>query len=296
MLIKKVSILLQLTVCLVITSCAGTRTFHEYARPGDTVALAAGWQNNFFRDKVTVKITPSDGSPAIVYGPDNAAIRTVVNFYPDPISSMVVSDRLQKDITPGARTYASVNTSNYTNNVRDWWETVVFIDLPASLPLGRTWIAVSDPSGEVSRSRVEIIDGAGSPNTLSAENIGGLGRQYLAALERTSFHEVTFSGNTVPNAIQIKMSHDRATGSTYAVSPISGVNNLAWSDDGTTLRALITPAADGQIRSISDFKFYVAGGVQNLAVTDIQAFDVRGNPVAGVVGNVRFTQVVAKTQ
>ncbi len=242
------------------------------------------------------RLPPADGGPDVVYGPNHDAIRTVINFYPDPISSMVVSDRIQQDITPGARTYAAVNTSNYTDDVRDWWETVVFLDLPADLPLGRTWVAIRDPSGEVAKSRLDIVGGVGSPNSLSAENLGGLNRQYLAALERASFHEVSFSGDTVPDAIQLEMSHDSGVGSAYAVSPISGVSNLAWSDDGATLRALITPAADGQIRSISDFKFYVAGGLQNLTVTGIQAFDTNGDVVPGIVANVRFTQVVPETQ
>ncbi len=294
--IKNTLVALQLIACFLTAGCAGTRTFHEFVRAGDTVALAAGWQDNVFRDNIAVTISPADGSPDIVYGPNHDAIRTVINFYPDPISSMVVSDRIQQDITPGAKTYANVNTSNYTDNVRDWWETVVFIDLPADLPLGRTWVAVSDPSGEVSRSRLDIIGGVGSPNSFSAENLGGLGRQYLAALERASFHEVSFSGSTLPDAIQLELSHDSGIGNAYAVSPISGVSNLAWSDDGSTLRALITPAAGGQVRSISDFKFYVAGGLQNLTVANIQAFNASGDAVPGIVATVKFTQVVAKTQ
>ncbi len=61
--IKKALVALQLVACLLIAGCAGTKTFHEFARPGDTVALAAGWQNNAFRDNITVTITPGGWRP-----------------------------------------------------------------------------------------------------------------------------------------------------------------------------------------------------------------------------------------
>ena len=43
----KIIMLLFLPVLVVTGGCSGDRTFHEYAMAGDTVAVAAGWMQNF---------------------------------------------------------------------------------------------------------------------------------------------------------------------------------------------------------------------------------------------------------
>lgn len=148
--------------------CVGTRTFHEIARAGDTVAVAAGWKHNFTRDNITVTITPSSGAP-IVLPPRDPAIRAVVNLYPDPVSSILVSQETGQDITPYAQTYADMVSGNFTQGDKDWWQTSVFVDLPLSLPVGNTAIAVSTPQGETASSVVEIVSGTGRPNTFQTE-------------------------------------------------------------------------------------------------------------------------------
>ncbi|MDH5570794.1 MAG: hypothetical protein OEY89_03450, partial [Gammaproteobacteria bacterium] len=117
------SIFLLLTT--VLASCSGVQTFQSSLRAGDTAAVAAGWKHNFSRDNITVTITPSVGEP-IVYLPGNSAVRAVVNMYPDPLSSMVVSEATNQDITPFAQTYA-LGTNFYTAGDKDWWQTVVFL-------------------------------------------------------------------------------------------------------------------------------------------------------------------------
>ncbi|MFN2310416.1 MAG: hypothetical protein ABR553_12055, partial [Gammaproteobacteria bacterium] len=95
--------LLCLCGALFMAGCAGTKTFHDYARAGDTVAVAAGWKHYFVRDNMTVTFTPSVGAP-VSYLPSDLRIRTAINFYPDPLASAIVSRETGQDITPSART------------------------------------------------------------------------------------------------------------------------------------------------------------------------------------------------
>jgi len=294
---KRLIFVIQIFILVDLVGCAGTRTFHEYAQAGDTVVLAAGWQKTFSRGGITVNITPSDGSPDIIYAPNNPAIRSVINLYPDPISSLMVSDRTSQNITSAATTYAQTIRANFTAQERDWWQTVVFIDLPTSLPLGLTTISVSDGLGHTAQSTLDIIQGSGgSPNTLSAELVGALNRQYLASLERSSYYEVNLSASTLPSAVEVDFTHDPdintgGVGKAYVVNPVSGVKSLSWNDDGSTLKVIMMPSMAGLVQRAEDFKFYVAGGIKNLATMSVQAYDSAGNSVPGAAVNVVYTAI-----
>lgn len=288
MLRKGRQIFQTLLLILFVAGCSGTRPFHEYARAGDTVAIAAGWKENFSRDRITVYITPSDGSPDIVVGPDDPSIRAVVNFYPDPLSSIVVSGRTGQDITPSAQLYGDLINNNFTNGEEDWFQTVVFLDLPTTLPTGTTNIYMEDPKGASAQSVLEIVSGTGTPNTFSAESAGPLTRGHLAAMERASYYKISFSGSTVPYAIQLDLTHDpdkdaSGVGKAYAVNPISGIKNVSWTDDGVSMRVILTPSAGTALTNFNDFRFYVAGGIQNLSTVVTTAYDINGNVVPGVV-------------
>jgi len=289
-----------MSLLLLVAGCSGTRTFNEYARAGDTVAIAAGWKENFSRDRLTVYITPSDGSPDIVLGPDDPSIRAVVNFYPDPLSSIVVSQRTGQDVTPYAQGYGDLINSNFTNGEDDWFQTVVFLDLPASLPTGSTNIYIEDANAVFAQSTLEIISGVGTPNTFSAESAGPLTRNHLAAMERASYFKISFSGSTVPYAIEIDLSHDPdkdngGVGKAYAVNPISGVKNVSWTDDGASMRVILTPSASAPLASLSDFRFYVAGGIQNLLQGSVTAYDINGDVVPGIVMSLEANNITLTT-
>ena len=134
---------------------------------------------------------------------------------------------------------------------------------------------------------VEIVAGTGSPAVFNAELAGPLQNDQLAALERVAHYTVRFSGATLPYAIQIDLSHapdvdHGGSGRAHVVNPRGDIKSVAWSDDGSNLRALLTPVRDGSIGAFTDFKFHVAGGVSNLASVAVQAIDVQGNPVPGV--------------
>lgn len=271
--------------------CVGAQTFHETARAGDTVAVAAGWKHYFTRDNITVTITPSSGSP-IVYLPNDPAVRAAVNLYPDPLSSLLVSAETKQDLTPSAQTYASLVSGNFTQGDKDWWQTTVFVDLPSSLPTGGATISITNPQGESVSSDVGIVAGVGQPTTFEATT-GALNVYQLASMERVGHYTIRFSGTTIPYAIQIDLLHGPdvdhgGTGRAYVVNPRGDIKNTAWKDDGSNLRVILTPVTGAALGTIKDYKFYVAGGITGLQLVNVKAIDVNGNPVTGVTAAVSF--------
>jgi hypothetical protein len=78
-------------------------------------------------------------------------------------------------------------------------------------------------------------------------------------------------------------------GRAYVVNPIGYIKNASWTDDGTNMKVILLPVRDGEITTMEDFKFYVAGGITGLqfasggtSLVGAQAFDIDGNPVFGV--------------
>lgn len=273
-------------LALLLGGCAGVQTFPNVARSGDTIAVAAGWKQQFARQDLSVIIVAVDGR-VVVYPPGDPAVRAVVNFYPDPLSSIVVSDRINQDLTPYARTYADAVNQNFTNGDPDWWQTTVFVDLPTGLAVGTANVTVVNRQGFSTTTQVQIIPGVGSPAPFAAQVVGPLQAQQLAALERVPHYALRFSGVTLPHAIQLDLQHapDAAhggSGRAHVVNPRGDQKNIAWRDDGQHLRVLITPVRDGALDSFADFKFYVAGGVTNLTLVSLRAVDVDGNTVPGV--------------
>lgn len=281
--------LISMLSILVLQGCVGTRTFHELARAGDTVAVATGWKQTFLKDNITVTITPSTGTP-VVYAPNDPAIRAVVNLYPDPVSSIIVSTETGQDLTQSAQTYGSYVYSNITAGDSDWWQTTVFIDLPSTLPVGTTSINISNPYEGSVNSTLQIVDGVGKPNTFST-TAGPLGANGLASLGRVSHYTIDFASGVIPFAIQVDFTHDPdvdhgGAGRAYVVNPRGDIKNVTWSDNGSSLRVIITPAKTQAFSSMLDYKFYVAGGITNLTVLSIKAVDSNGNSVSGVTVSV----------
>jgi len=283
----------SLMLVLMLAGCAGTRSFNQTVRAGDTVALGVGWRQNLSKSNITVEITPVPTGVPVVYGPNDPAIRAVFNLYPDPLSGLLVSPRVGEDLTFAAQQYASLVETLYTGPDNDWSETVVFVDLPlpANLPVGRARIQVSgggydDPPASI----VEIVDGVGRPQDFSTEG-GGLTANQLAALERVDNYVVSFSGSTIPYAVQIDLTHDPdrdsgGVGKAYVVNTRGDIKNVAWNDDGLNLRVLLTSANNQPLSDLLDFKFYLAGGITGLSAPVVQAYDINGNVIAGVSASV----------
>jgi hypothetical protein len=286
---QTMNIFLSILAVVALSGCIGTTTFHDTARAGDTVALAAGWKHYYSRDNITVTITPSSGSK-IVLLPNDLAVRAVVNLYPDPVSSVIVSPGSGQDLTPSAQNYASAVNNWFTFGDKDWWETTVYLDLPGTLPTGTTAININNPQGESFDTSVAVVAGTGHPIQFQT-TIGALNVSQLAALERVGHYTVSFSGSTTPFAIQLSLSHNPdmdngGVGRAYVVNPRGDLKNVVWRDDGTTTRVILTPTKGQPLASIKDFKFYVAGGVTALQLTSIKAVNINGSPVMGVTANI----------
>jgi len=309
--IDKKYVLLWLTGAYLLTGCTGARTFHEYARGGDTVAVAAGWAHHLQRDNIQVTITDSSNT-VTTYAPGDPAVRASINFYPDPVSSLVLSDRLNKDITISSRTYAQLINQESTTYDRDWWETVVFVDLPDPMALGDATINIQDLTSAAMESASSVvtivpddtgIGTGGNPNTFAAK-LGtfdfNLSDAHLLSMERASHFVINFTAGALPQAIQVDLTYNPdaahgGTGTPYVVNPIGNIKNISWAptgNSGTGLRVIITPTKSGEISTINDFKFYVAGGITGLTVVDqntadpdldVLAFDANGNPISGDV-------------
>jgi hypothetical protein len=292
------SIFLVLLVA-VLAGCSGTRTFHDYARAGDTVAIGAGWKHHMQRDNIQVTITDAGSPPTVtVYSPGAPAVRGSINFYPDPISSLVISDRIGQHVTPSSLQYANLINQQSTNYDRDWWETVIFVDLPDSMALGDATIDIVDlnsPASETASSVVTIVPddtgtgAGGTANLFSAKLppfVFNMVDSHFRSMERVEHYTVSFSGPTVPHAIQIDLLHDQdqAHGGTggvpYVVNPTGHIKNVSWAPTGTSgtaTRVIMTPAEYGEKLTMNDFKFYIAGGVKNLSLGSIEAFDINGD-------------------
>lgn len=276
----------------VIISCGGYRTFNEYARAGDTVAVPVGMQTDFSKDNITVTITPSSG-PLIILPATDPSIRAVVNFYPDPLSSLVVSREIGEDLTPIAQNYSN-NVNIFANDDKDWFQTTVFVDLPPTLPVGLTQVEISNGLGATHTETLDIISGVGSPHVLQAAlgNNPGAGQTPLNAnmldgLARTPHQTVSFSSATIPYAIELNFSHDPditvgGTGKATVINPLGYKKSLQWKDDGINLKVILIQSKDGIADHIKDFKFYIAGTATNLVLNSHQAYDSNGVAIAGV--------------
>lgn len=290
---------------IVLAGCAGQQAFNHLARSGvsgthgDTVAVATGWKKTFSRNTLTVTITDSVGAQTI-YSPGAAEIRAVINMYPDPVANIMVSRETGFNTSPSAATYAFQIAAQFTDFDKDWWQTIVFVDLPNGMGLGAAKIEMSTLE-EGSYTNLEIVSGDGSPNPFSAFNSWStpeaesyleMNSDQLGALERAGHYQIDFTGGaTVPAAISIDLIHDaEVAGVTkaFVVNPTGEIKNIHWNDDGTTAKVLILPASSVGFSSLKDFKFYVAGGVTNLGVgaSGVKAYDIDGFEIPLVTATI----------
>ena len=278
-----------LIMTTLVIACGGDKTFNDWARAGDTVAVAGGYQPNFNLGNISVDIILEPGSNLITsYPRGNRAIRASVNLYPDPLSGFIVSRETGIEMTPFANTYFPIITSAFTNNDIDWFQTTVFVDLPSSLSEGTYTVRVRNTLGEEQfESAVVIVAGTGSPSTSTAANGVNLNGDMFAGISRLPHHTIDFTGSAAPQAIELTLSHDAdstagGTGKAFAVNPIGYKKNLAWSDDGTTMKVILTPSTSTTPINLIDYKFYVTGAINNLVVSSVLAFDTNGDSVTGV--------------
>lgn len=272
-----------------LVGCSGIQSFPSTVRAGDTAVVAAGWKQNFSRDNITVTITPASGAPVVLFT-GHPAVRAVINMYPDPLSSLIVSEETDQEITPFAQSYG-VAVNFFTGGDKDMWQTTVYIDLPASLPPGLATIDISNTQGDSTSSTVNIIAGTGQPELFEAELNGPLLPMHMEALERIQHYVVSFTGPVVPHAIQVNFNHaadsaNGGAGKAYVSNPRGDIKSVLWSDNGFNLNVLLTPTQSQTLLDMQYFKFYVSGGINGLQVNNVVAVDINGNNILGVVADV----------
>ncbi len=279
--------LILIIVNVLLSSCSSQRAFHDIARAGDTIAVASGWHKSFTKDSITVEISDSLGTNT-TYMPGDPAVRAVANLYPDPLSNLVVSERTGIDQSEYGNEYANWINMFVTSNDRDWWQTVVFLDLPSSLSIGEAEVSISSAMESMPVvSKVLIVDGQGAPNSFSGYPFDNLNSYMLSSLQRGDHFTINFSGQSVPYAMQLEFAHDPdmnngGQGLAHVVNPTGDLKNITWSDDGFNLRVIVTPANLSGIASLSNCKFYVTGGISNLSLVSVEAADNVGDPLTTI--------------
>jgi len=275
---------------LFLAGCSGVQTYPNVAQAGDTISLAMGWQKRFKHSNTTVTITPSVGEQ-IVFLPDDPAVRAIINFYPDPLSNIVVGTELEDDANfKSGYAYGSLIKSNFTDGDMDWWQTVAFVNLPSTLPIGEASIQFTNDAGDATSSIVNIVEGVGAAELFNVEANGPLVPSQLTSLERASNFEVSITSSVIPYAVEMEFTH---IGKTYIVNPNS-LKNIIWSDTGTVLKVALLPATATPLSDLHDFKFYITGvtaldwiqDIQPLTLQSIEAFDINGDVISGVNASI----------
>ncbi|MFC1588799.1 hypothetical protein ACFL3P_00845 [Pseudomonadota bacterium] len=294
---------LLIATIFLLGGCAGYQTFNHLARSQDTVAVATGKMKTFSKDTIRVTITDNDGTGTqTVYEPGNAKIRAVINLYPDPLSNIVVSRETGENSAPYALAYAGQIDYWYSPGDSDWWQTTVFIDLPAGMVTDKKAAIVIesiDPDTlnvlETAKSFVTIVPGTGEAFPFSAQNPWNTtdpweaGASYfnmddvmLKVLERNSHYEIGFDGTETPAALSLDITHN--AGTALVVNPTGLTKNIHWTDDGTTSKILILPATSSGFSGVANLKFYISG-VDGVAVSNFQAYDINGTEIFTVSPN-----------
>ncbi|MCW8923659.1 MAG: hypothetical protein OQK69_08535 [Gammaproteobacteria bacterium] len=294
---KTLKILLALLL-VNLMGCAGHQTFNHLARSNDTVAVAAGWMQTFSRDRIRVTITDDDGTGTqTVYEPGDPNIRAVINLYPDPLSNIVVSRETGDAVSPGAVDYASQIDYWYTHGDDDWWQTIVYVNLPSNMTIDKDatiLIESIDPVTaevvETASSFVSIVSGVGEAAPFSAQNPWGGGSYFnmtsdnLKSLERSGHYQIDFDGTEIPAALSLEITH--AAGNVFVANPTSEKKNLHWTDDGVTTKIIILPTTSAGFTDLADLKFYISGlNIDNVVVSNFEAYDQNGDVIATVTAN-----------
>jgi hypothetical protein len=284
--IYKIPLLAILFLGLAVSGCTGVKTFTKSARPGETVAMGVGWHRDLNRNNLTVTITPSSGSP-IIYAPGDPAVRAIFNLYPDPVSGLMV--RQGSDLITQEQDFLELAVTDYD---KEYFETVILIDLPLGIATGDATISMSSTTGENLRDTgVEILPGESTPNEFNNREGWYMWPEYVQSLERDPHYVVEFSASTIPYAMQIDIAHDPdeangGTGIPHVVGSRSDIQNISWSDNGSNLKVILLPSDGNTLSNIKHFRFYITGELTGLLTPQVQAFDVSGNSVPGVTATV----------
>ena len=276
---------------MLVSGCTSFSSFSAAGQPGETIALALGWNQNLSRDELTVTITPATGSP-VVYLPGDPAVRALINLYPDPLSRLVIERETGTFADDGY--FFSVLMENFvTGQDKDISQKILMMDLPTEIIDGPATVSFSSTGGEtLPPQNVTVLPGGpvARHEFQVQEGLQPMLGEQIDLGERVPHYIVTFSGSPVPYAIQIDLTHDADQGSPYVVSPRgTDIKSASWSDDGSNLRVILMPTG-APLTDMVNFKFYIAGGLQNLQLADpllsVSAFDSSGTSIPDISASI----------
>lgn len=286
-------LLALLILAMFSSGCTTFQGFPVAARGGDTITLPIGWHPSLSRSQLTVTVTPSSGAP-VVYPPGDPNVKSLVNLYPDPLSRIII-EREAGDPLQEGWLYGLFVEQQVTNLDKDFSQKLLMMDLPQGIATGTATISFSSTGGEtILPVAVDILPGVGVPHDFQIQE--GLQNAFVGQLdlaERAPHYAVEFSGVTVPYAIEIKLSHDPdaangGVGIPYVVSTRgSDLKSVIWNDTGTEMHVILMPASKA-LTEFVNFRFYVAGGLQNVQINpaDVKAFDINGTDVLNVSATI----------
>jgi hypothetical protein len=281
---------LSLGIATLLAGCTATNTFSTAVRSGDTVALAVGWNIPVNMNNLTAQITDSSGM-ITNYGLGDSRFRTVAQLYPDPVSDVVTGTQTLQNYDGRWDSGIGYFFNQITSNDPDWNQTVVYMDLPQGMATGVATINLAGPSGNLTAKplKVNVLPGMGVSNPFNTAGYGPAS-DYLYAAERHNYYTITFTGATIPSAIQVDMTRTAGVGAPWVTQGRGDLKNLSWRDDGSTsLRVMLSTNHGAPMADIKGFKFYVAGRITGLEVTNVSAYYATGAPVSGIVANVSYT-------
>ncbi|MEE9493347.1 MAG: hypothetical protein V3W04_08230 [Gammaproteobacteria bacterium] len=292
-----------LTLSNVLSGCSGLEVFGQTVAPGDTVSLAIQWQPDVYRDDAEIVITDSVGSTTIPA--TDSSVRSWVNAYPDPVSKVVVGQATSQGLGVGAKGWGQAIELVTTNGDKDWFQTIVLLDLPGTITPGPATIDVTVNGVSILPQPIalNVLNIAPvSPHDFLTEEYDQLTPNQFGVMERADHYTITFSGGaTVPAAIELEMTHDpdkdnSGVGQAYVIPPRGDLKGVLWTDSGTTMKVLVIPTwiktaedisrTSDTPETLSWFKFYVAGGVTGLQTTSVSAYDLNGDQVTGVTASI----------
>ena len=134
--------------------------------------------------------------------------------------------------------------SSATGQDKEYLETTVLMDIPTTVPVDSqvASVTLSDSAGATLNPLYFHIFHVPSllAGTFPNWDAVAIGNAQFAKLERANYKTVSFSGTTVPYAVEVDMTHGASK--LYVVNPRGDIKNVAWSSGATTLKVIITPA------------------------------------------------------
>lgn len=286
MMMRKFNLIL-FSLLIIMAGCAGTKTFSTAVRPGDTVTIALGW--NLPVTRSNIKIVFTQGANVVTYLPGDTRTRYVGNMYLDPAAKLIVGTETNQEMGVSAASTGALLAASVPAFDKDMAQTMIIVDTPSSFSAGTATLQVQDANSSVNigpTMQVTLLAGVGVANTFDGAS-GALSAAMLASLERADSKTISFTGSTVPYAIQLEMTY--TAGTPWLVNARGDLKNIIWTTvGGNRIKVMLLPTNQINPLAMSTFKFMVAGatGVAIDAPT-VTAYDSNGNALSGIVAQIQ---------